>query len=85
MRRVADHPLAVVVKHADLDDNSDPQRLAVLPPDVADRLRDKYRRSRELLASFADAPVATDEAMSKAPANRWRPEALAPNHPSAEQ
>ncbi len=37
MRRVADHPLAVVVKHADLDDNSDPQRLAVLPPDVADR------------------------------------------------
>lgn len=53
MRRVAEHPLAVVVKHADLDDNSDPQRLEALPPAVADRLRDKYRRSRELLDAFA--------------------------------
>lgn len=53
MRRVARHPLAVVVKHADLDDNSDPQRLALLPPDMADRLREKYRRSRALLEAFA--------------------------------
>lgn len=53
MRRVAEHPLAVVVKHADLDDNTDPARVAALPNDVADQLRDKYRRSRELLDSFA--------------------------------
>lgn len=53
MRRVAEHPLAVLVKHADLDDNSDPQRLALLPPHLADRLREKYRRSRRLLEAFA--------------------------------
>jgi len=49
MRRVAAVPLALVVKRADLDDNTDPDRLASLPPDVADRLREKYRRSRALL------------------------------------
>lgn len=57
MRRVAEHPLAVVVKHADLDDNTDPRRLAALPADVGDRLRDKYRRSRELLEAFTKGPA----------------------------
>jgi (p)ppGpp synthase/HD superfamily hydrolase len=54
MRRVAAIPLAITVKLADLDDNTDPDRLSALPADVADRLRDKYRRSRELLASFTE-------------------------------
>ncbi|WP_028045846.1 HD domain-containing protein [Cellulomonas sp. URHE0023] len=55
MRRVAEHPLAVVVKHADLDDNTDPERVSALPPHVAHRLGDKYRRSRELLESLTRA------------------------------
>jgi len=49
MRRVAVVPLALVVKRADLDDNSDETRLALLAAETAARLRAKYARSRALL------------------------------------
>jgi len=49
MRRVAVVPLALVVKRADLDDNSDEARLALLAAETAERLRAKYARSRALL------------------------------------
>jgi hypothetical protein len=45
IRRVSANPLARRVKAADLCDNSDEQRLAKLPPDVADRLRAKYTKA----------------------------------------
>jgi len=41
-RRIAAHPDALEVKLADLADNTDPARLALLPPGVRDRLRAKY-------------------------------------------
>lgn len=41
---------ALLVKFADLDDNGDPARLAVLPVDVAERLRKKYESARQFLA-----------------------------------
>lgn len=47
--RVRSHPHAVIVKHADIRDNSAPERLAALPEDLQTRLREKYRRSLELL------------------------------------
>jgi (p)ppGpp synthase/HD superfamily hydrolase len=46
---VREHPLALLVKIADLDDNSDPGRLAALPPETAERLREKYAAAREAL------------------------------------
>lgn len=48
--RVNASPIAVRVKHADLDDNTDPARVAQLDPDTRRRLAAKYARSRELLA-----------------------------------
>lgn len=42
---------AHLVKLGDLDDNSDPARLAVLPEAVAQRLRQKYESARQYLAS----------------------------------
>lgn len=47
--RVRTHPWAVTVKHADLDDNTDPERVARLDPDTRERLRVKYERARTLL------------------------------------
>jgi (p)ppGpp synthase/HD superfamily hydrolase len=41
-RRIAAHPDALEVKLADLADNTDPARLAQLPPKVRDRLIAKY-------------------------------------------
>ncbi len=49
-RRVADNPLALEVKHADLDDNSSPDRLAKLDPATRTRLQAKYTHARETLA-----------------------------------
>jgi len=49
MRRVANDPLALEVKRADIADNSDPKRLALLPDDLVDRLSEKYRQSTALL------------------------------------
>lgn len=46
-------PLALRVKLADVADNSDEARLALLPPDVADRLRNKYRKALAALKEAA--------------------------------
>ena len=43
------HPLALRVKLADIADNADEARLALLPPDVAARLRRKYTKARQAL------------------------------------
>lgn len=47
--RVVANPDAVMVKHADLADNTDPARLAKLPVTMRDRLQRKYTRAFELL------------------------------------
>jgi len=47
--RVASDDCAVRVKLADLDDNDDDARLALLPEETRMRLKEKYRRSRVLL------------------------------------
>lgn len=44
-------PRAVLPKQADLEDNSDPARLALLDEATASRLRQKYAQARELLAA----------------------------------
>lgn len=49
MARVAANPIARRVKLADLSDNSSPARLSRLPEDTQARLKEKYRRSLELL------------------------------------
>ena len=49
VRRVAEDPLARVVKLADNLDNGDESRLALLPEATAARLRTKYARVRPLL------------------------------------
>lgn len=53
MARVVADPLAYRVKRADLDDNTDPVRLARLDPVTAQRLRSKYARSRRLLEDYS--------------------------------
>ena len=50
-RRVAAHPLARAVKQADLDDNTDPARTALLDEDTRARLVRKYAHAREVLAA----------------------------------
>ena len=52
IRRAAVHPIARAVKAADLADNADETRLAVLEPDIAARLRIKYASARALLQSL---------------------------------
>jgi (p)ppGpp synthase/HD superfamily hydrolase len=52
MARAAADPIAAAVKHADIADNSDPARLALLDPATADRLRGKYAESIRLLDEF---------------------------------
>ncbi|WP_031070555.1 HD domain-containing protein [Streptomyces sp. NRRL WC-3742] len=47
--RILATPGALLVKRADLAHNSDPARLAALPPATAERLAAKYARMRELL------------------------------------
>jgi (p)ppGpp synthase/HD superfamily hydrolase len=49
LARVAADPVAVVVKHADMDDNGDPARLRRLPAADADRLAARYVARRALL------------------------------------
>lgn len=48
---VKHHQRAHVVKLADLDDNSDPARLAALPEAVAQRLRQKYGNAKQFLST----------------------------------
>lgn len=42
-------PLALLVKRADLADNTDPERTGLLPADTRSRLAAKYARTRALL------------------------------------
>jgi len=49
LARVAGNPMALKVKLADIADNSDEARLALLAPATAERLRDKYSRARRIL------------------------------------
>lgn len=44
-----DHPIARLVKQADLAHNSDEGRLAALPPEERARLREKYARAKAIL------------------------------------
>ena len=48
--RIRTNPLALRVKLADIADNADESRLALLPADVAARLRMKYAKARKALA-----------------------------------
>jgi guanosine-3',5'-bis(diphosphate) 3'-pyrophosphohydrolase len=47
--RAAANPDARTVKLADIDDNADENRLALLDPAAAHRLRDKYEKARAAL------------------------------------
>ncbi|EAQ02321.1 probable GTP pyrophosphokinase [Pseudooceanicola batsensis HTCC2597] len=47
--RIKADPLAITVKCADLEDNSDPARLAVLPDVTRKRLEQKYAATRAAL------------------------------------
>lgn len=53
--RVAASPIALVVKFADLADNSDPERLALLDPLTGDRLRAKYDHAEATLTRLAES------------------------------
>ena len=48
--RIAADPLALAVKLADVADNADPARLALLDPATRTRLEDKYAAARRALA-----------------------------------
>lgn len=48
-RRVRANERARLVKHADIDDNADPQRLALLDEATRDRLVAKYEKARAAL------------------------------------
>jgi (p)ppGpp synthase/HD superfamily hydrolase len=56
LARVAADPIAVVVKHADIADNSGPQRLGQLDAATQQRLRRKYAEALRLLANYARDP-----------------------------
>lgn len=49
-QRVRSNPIARIVKAADIDDNTSPERVRKLDEGTRERLAAKYRRSRELLA-----------------------------------
>lgn len=55
LARVAADPIALVVKHADIADNSGPERLGLLGPATQDRLRRKYAEALRLLAEYTAA------------------------------
>lgn len=50
-RRVRTNRIARAVKHADLDDNTDPDRTARLDPAARDRLAAKYAHARTVLSA----------------------------------
>jgi (p)ppGpp synthase/HD superfamily hydrolase len=52
--RVRSNEIARIVKAADLDDNTSPERVGKLDEETRARLAAKYRRSRELLAGSVD-------------------------------
>ena len=52
LARVAADPIALVVKRADIADNSSPERLDRLAKPIRERLRVKYARALRLLDSY---------------------------------
>ena len=50
---VRENPIALAVKQADVDDNTDPARTAQLPGETRERLAAKYARTRQLLGVTA--------------------------------
>lgn len=52
MARAGVDPIAAAVKRADLADNADPNRLALLDASTAGRLRRKYAESLQLLEEY---------------------------------
>jgi len=54
--RAARDPIARAVKKADVADNADEARLALLRTGQAARLRSKYARARKILDSYPDRP-----------------------------
>ncbi|MGO1049398.1 HD domain-containing protein [Crossiella sp. CA198] len=52
LRRAAADEIAIVVKHADIADNSGPDRMGRLDPATQDRLRAKYAKALSLLAEY---------------------------------
>ncbi|GAA2753515.1 HD domain-containing protein [Amnibacterium kyonggiense] len=52
--RIAADPLAREVKLADIADNTDPERTALLDPDTRDRLAEKYAHARRALGALED-------------------------------
>jgi (p)ppGpp synthase/HD superfamily hydrolase len=52
LAKVATEPLAVIVKIADVSDNSSPERLAKLPEATQVRLTAKYAKALALLAEY---------------------------------
>lgn len=65
--RIVSTPLAADVKRADLADNSDPARLALLPASTRDRLGKKYARMLTLLRTGEGAPSDRREDTGTAP------------------
>ena len=57
VRRAAQDPIARVVKRADVADNADEARLALLPTGQAARLRSKYARAARILNSHPAHPA----------------------------
>ncbi|MFO7959373.1 MAG: HD domain-containing protein [Nitriliruptoraceae bacterium] len=49
VRRAAAHPMSALIKRADIADNSDPDRLALLPEELKARLSAKYARALAVL------------------------------------
>lgn len=49
--RVGADPLSIIVKRADMDDNTDPARIAKLAPELRARLAKKYAHAREVLSA----------------------------------
>ncbi|XKH58386.1 HD domain-containing protein (plasmid) [Citricoccus nitrophenolicus] len=52
--RVKANPIALMVKAADIDDNTDPARVATLDEPTRTRLATKYAKARALLGITAD-------------------------------
>lgn len=58
VRRAATNPIARAVKLADLADNSDEKRLALLDPEEAAWFRQKYANARRVIISVSNGPAA---------------------------
>lgn len=62
--RIKEHPGALMVKLADIEDNLSPWRLSYLPGDTQRRLRRKYHYAKLILEhGFAGKPAAIANAM----------------------